>query len=468
MDLLELTLIEARKGLADRRFSCTEYVDALIAETEAQAHLNCYLHRDSELLRAQARAFDKGAVHGALAGIPIAIKDNIDVAGIATTGGTAALRQHVAQHHAPVAAHLLAAGALYAGKANLHELAFGITSNNGVFGPCRNPYDRDLIAGGSSGGSAALLAARLAPAAVGTDTGGSVRIPAALCGVVGLRPSSGRYSQQGIVPISHTRDTAGPMARSVADVALLDQIMAGSPELQPLTAISPGQLRLGVLRNPSWVGLEQEVEAAAEGALARLAKAGVELVDVELPTLQALNGAAGFAIVLYEFLVDLPAYLHASDAKQALLDILKQVGSPDVAGIIHAAMDQPVPEQAYRQALRERAMIQALYDDCFRSNRLDALIFPTTALTARPIGEDANVDLNGERIPTFGAFARNVDGASIAGLPGISIPLGLSEHGLPVGLELDGPAGWDRRLLEVAACVEAILGTVPPPPRQPR
>lgn len=468
MDLLELTLMEARKGLSERRFSCLEYVDALIAETDAQAHLNCYLHRDPAQLRARARAVDANPSDGPLSGIPIAVKDNVDVAGVPTTAGTAALRGHLPQHHAPVVARLFAAGALHAGKANMHELAFGITSNNGVFGPCRNPYDSALSAGGSSGGCGALLAARLAPAAVGTDTGGSVRIPAALCGVVGFRPSSGRYSQQGIVPVSHTRDTAGPMARSVADVALLDQIMVGSGLTEPLHPLPHKQLRLGVLRAPSWNGLEDEVEIAANKALARLVEAGIELVDVELPTLESLSSRAGFAIVLYEFLVDLPAYLHAPDAKSALTHVLRQVGSPDVARLIQAALDQPVPEQAYQLALLQRKALQALYQDCFRNQRLDALIFPTTALTARPLGEDETVQLFGERVPTFPIFIRNADGSSIAGLPSISIPLGLTAGGLPVGLELDGPAGDDRRLLRVAASVEALLEPIPRPARRPR
>lgn len=468
MDLVDMTLIEVRQGLSDRRFSCLEYVDALIAETEAQWDLNCYLQRDPEQLRSQARMLDEQGGHGPLSGIPIAIKDNIDVAGIASTAGTAALRNNVPQRHATVVEYLFGAGALHAGKANMHELAFGITNNNGVFGPCRNPYDAELIAGGSSGGCGALLAARLAPAAVGTDTGGSVRIPAALCGVVGLRPTSRRYSQHGVVPISHTRDTPGPMARSVADVALLDQIMAGGRDSAPLLALPPSQLRLGVLRNPSWQGLEEEVEANANAALMQLREAGVELIDVNLPTLAPLSHAAGFAIVLHEFLIDLPAYLQASDARDVIKRVLAEVGSPDVARIIQATLDQPVPEHAYRLALEQRRTMQALYRDCFRSQGVDALIFPTTALTARPLGEDDTVALRGERVPTFPAFARNADGASIAGLPSISIPVGLSEYGLPVGLELDGPEGSDRRLLQVAASLETVLGRGPRPPSLPR
>lgn len=468
MDLLEMTLIEARRGLSERRFSCLEYVDALIAETEAQAHLNCYLQRDPEQLRNQARALDERGGDGLLRGIPVAVKDNVDVAGIACTAGTAALRGNVPQRHAAVVEHLFGAGALHAGKANMHELAFGITSNNGMFGPCRNPYDGALIAGGSSGGCGALLAARLAPAAVGTDTGGSVRIPAALCGVVGLRPTSGRYSQQGVVPISHTRDTPGPMARSVADVALLDQVMAGGGQyqsLQPLQPLPLRGLRLGVLRNPSWQGLEEGVQTIAGAALAQLREAGVELVEVDLPTLAPLCHAAGLTIVLHEFMSDLAAYLQAGDARHALMQVLAEVGSPDVAHIIQAVLEQPVPEHAYWQALEQRQAMQALYRDCFHSHGVDALIFPTTPLTARPLGEDETVALRGERVPTFPAFTRNADGASIAGLPSISIPAGLSDQGLPVGLELDGPAGGDRRLLQVAASLEAVLGFASRPPR---
>ncbi len=219
--MTELTIIEAKKGLLQGNFSCVEYVNALIAQTEAKSNLNCYINWDAERLQASAVAFDKNKTNGLLAGIPIAIKDNMDVAQIPTTGGTGSLKDNVPTAHAPVVERVLTEGALMAGKANMHELALGITSNNSVFGACRNPYSPSLITGGSSGGcglcwrhawrpeqSEPIRAVRF----VFRRIMWSSRIPT----------KCRRYLQSGIIPISHTRDTAGPMARTVADVALLE------------------------------------------------------------------------------------------------------------------------------------------------------------------------------------------------------------------------------------------------------
>jgi len=173
------------------------------------------------------RARARGETLGSLAGLPFIVKDQIDVAGYATTAGTPALRHYMPSHNAVVVDTLVRSGAIVFAKANMHELAFGITSNNGAFGPVRNPYDQTRIPGGSSGGNGAAIAARLAPGGIGTDTGGSVRIPAALNGIVALRPTIHRYPQAGVTPISHTRDTVGPMARGVADLVLLDGVITG-------------------------------------------------------------------------------------------------------------------------------------------------------------------------------------------------------------------------------------------------
>jgi mandelamide amidase len=180
----------------------------------------------------------------------------------------------------------------------MRELAFGPTSNNAAFGPVRNPYDRSRIPGGSSGGTAALVAARLAPAGLGTDTGGSVRVPASLSGVVGFRPTTLRWPQDGIVPISHSRDTAAPIARCVADCALLDGIVTGGPT--SLAPINLEGLRLGVPRGHFWDDLDAEVEAILADALARLAAAGVVLVEGDMVDVAALDAAAGFPVALYE------------------------------------------------------------------------------------------------------------------------------------------------------------------------
>ena len=463
---VDLTLVEARAELRSGALGCVEYTQALLAQCAAAASLNAWVSQDSEaLLRAAALVDGNGAARDdaqALAGLPLALKDNIDTVALPTSGGTRALLGRRPPNNAPLATALFDAGALLAGKANMHELAFGISCNNAVTGAVRNPWHPAMIPGGSSGGSAAAVAARLVPAAIGTDTGASVRLPAALCGVVGFRPTVGRYPGAGIVPISHTRDTAGPITRSVADAALLDSVMAGSTSA--LAPLSLRGLRLGVPRVHFFSGGEPGVLAAVEQALVALAAAGVVLVETEVEGLGPLNDAVGFPVALYEMAQDLPAYLAAAGYGLTLAELAAQIGSPDVAGIVGSQLgDQAMPRAAYEHALRVRPRLQAAYAECFARHKLDALAFPTSLLTARPIGDDETVQLLGQRVPTFGSFILNTDPGSNAGLPGISLPVGLS-NGLPVGLELDGPAGSDRHLLAVAAALEAALPGMPAPP----
>jgi indoleacetamide hydrolase len=470
MDPTDLTVTEARAAMVRGELSSTDYVQALLARCDAAQAVNAWVTRDPDALRrAAAQADASGATRDAsrpLAGIPIALKDNIDTVALPTSGATPALMGRTPPADAPVARALFDAGALLAGKANMHELAFGITCHNACTGAVRNPWDLRMIPGGSSGGSAAAVAARMVPAALGTDTGASVRLPAALCGVVGFRPTVGRYPGQGIVPISHTRDTAGPITRSVADAVLLDGLLADLPgdAAAPLAPATLRGLRLGVPRADFYGGLDPQVEAVIGEALRRMAALGVELIEADVPGLAALNEAVGFPVALYELTQDLPAYLAAAGHGLTLADVAARIASPDVAGIVGSQLGaQAVPRAAYEAALRTRVHLQAAYAEYFARHRLDAMVFPTAILPARPIGDDETVLLNGERVPTFPTFIRNTDAGSNAGIPGISLPAGLTAEGLPVGLELDGPVGSDRHLLAVAAAVEAVLPRLPAP-----
>lgn len=300
--LAELGAAEAAAAIRAGDISAQSLVDALLDRCTRAASLNAFISLDPDAVRAAARSADqqrqRGERLGPLHGVPIALKDNFDTADFTTTAGTPALAAHRPTRNAAVVQRLLDAGALILGKANMQELAFGPTSNNAAFGPVRNPYDRSRIPGGSSGGTAALVAARLAPAGLGTDTGGSVRVPASLSGVVGFRPTTLRWPQDGIVPISHTRDTAAPIARCVADCALLDGIVTGGPT--SLAPINLEGLRLGVPRGHFWDDLDAEVEAILADALARLAAAGVVLVEGDMVDVAALDAAAGFPVALYE------------------------------------------------------------------------------------------------------------------------------------------------------------------------
>ncbi len=463
-ELIELSVTDAAKGLRDRSFSCREYVDALIAQCEAGAALHGILPRDWASLLAAAAKFDNSATHdGVIAGVPLVLKDNINTTGLPTTAATGALKGFVSKNNAPVAQRLFDAGALLGAKGNMHELAFGITSNNAVTGAARNPYNPSMIPGGSSGGVAATVAQRMMPAGIGTDTGASVRLPAALCGIVGFRPTVGRYSGSGIVPISHTRDTAGPMTRSVADAILLDSVVASDGG--GVSRLEAKGLRIGVPRTLFYENLDPQVAPIGADTLDRLARAGVELVEADIADVAQLNDAVSFPIALYEFMQDLPIYLAENGLDLTMQDVFDGIGSPDVKGVFGSQMGgEAMPEAVYRQAMDvERPRLQQTYRDYFSTNRLDAAIFPTAPLPARPIGDDETVELNGEQLPTFPTFIRNTDPASNAGIPGISLPAGLTSDGLPVGMELDGPEGADLRLLAVAQAIEPLLDATPRP-----
>jgi len=359
---------------------------------------------------------------------------------------------------------LRAAGALIAGKAGMHELAFGITNNNAVTGPVRNPWDRRRIPGGSSGGCGCVVAAGLVPVAIGTDTGGSVRVPAALCGLAGLRPTIGRYPGDGIAPISKTRDTAGPLARSIRDCALVDQVLSRTSE--SMVPADLAGVRLGLPRQHFREDLDADVAATVQRCVDLLRTAGVEFVEVDVEGIAQASAAAGFPIALYEFVRDMGAYLRETGRDVSLEALVAGIGSPDVAGVVRPLLGGgAVPESAYRDALEQRRTLQRLYADLFSRERIEGLVFPTTPRTASLIGEDETVELNGHPSPTFPTFIRNTDPGSNAGIPGLTIPAGLSK-GLPVGLAIDGPAGTDRRLLGIAAAIEALLpatGTAPVP-----
>jgi Asp-tRNA(Asn)/Glu-tRNA(Gln) amidotransferase A subunit family amidase len=249
--LLSLTAVDAIAAIRQGDITAESYAAALLFRADRLRELNAYITLNREGLMEGARAIDVERRHGGrlgpLAGLPLLVKDNIDSAALPTTAGSKGLGENRPKQDAPVLKTLLSRAALLMAKMNMHELAIGITSSNAAYGPVRNPYDQKLIAEGSSGGTAAGIAARMAPAGLGTDTGGSVRIPAALCGIVGLRPSVGngtkRYSAAGVVPISDTRDTVGPMGRTVGDVALLDSIVANLSVPKPVALTG---LRLGV------------------------------------------------------------------------------------------------------------------------------------------------------------------------------------------------------------------------------
>ncbi len=458
---------EAAKAIRSAEITAERLADALLARASANANLGAFITIDPDYVRAAARKADQarasGASLGPLHGVPLALKDNLDTAELPTSAGTPGLAGNRPKRNAAIVDKLLGAGAIVLGKTNLHELAYGITNNNAAHGPARNPYAPDRIPGASSGGTGVAVAARIAPGGIGTDTGGSVRIPAALCGIVGLRPTTGRWSQAGVVPISHTRDTPGPMTRSVADCALLDGVVTGGP-----IEVAPAQLkgvRIGVPRKHFWENLDPELEKICEGTLRRLTDAGVVLVEVDMSEEASLDAEAGFPIALYETVTDLNTYLAEHGIGFDFATLAAKTASPDVKGILQSLTGAgAVPEAVYRKALQQRSVLQDAYSRHFRDHGIAAIFFPTTPAPAVKIGEDETFMLNGTAVPTFVTFIRNTSPGSVGGIPGISLPVGITAAGLPIGMELSGPAESDQHILSIAAAIEPLLPKLPAPP----
>jgi mandelamide amidase len=440
----------------------TLIVTELLRRAGESESLNAFITIDSAGALARAAELDElrgqGNILGPLHGVPLVVKDNIHVAGLPNTAGTPGLESFIPAADSPTIAALRGAGAIILGKTNLHELAFGITSDNGAYGAVANPFDTTMFAGGSSGGTASAVSAGLAPAGLGTDTGGSARIPAALTGVVGFRPSTDRYDSSAVTPISHTRDTVGIIARNVADVSLMDAVIAAGDASH--TVKSPSEIRLGIARTYYFDNVDAASALVIDAALNKLRDAGVTLVEVEPGDVGALNMQTAFPIALYEVVHDLPAYLEEYQTGKDFEAIAAAVASPDVKGLFQmlGTPEGQVPEAVYANALSVREDMRTMFREYFDSNNLDGMIFPTTLLPARPIeGSMESVELNGQQVPTFPTYIHNAEPASIAALPGISLPVGLTATGLPVGIEIDGPEGSDRQLLAVAAALEVLF-----------
>lgn len=466
--LLDLTATQAVARMARGLLSVERYARVLLARCMATRVLNAFITIEPERVLAEARARDRelraGRRPGPLFGLPIPVKDSVNTRDYPTTAGTPALRHFRPQEDAPVLRTLRAAGAIVLGKTNLHELSWGWTSNNLAFGAVHNPYDPSRIPGGSSGGTAAAIAARVAPLGIAEDTEGSIRVPAALCGIMGLRPTTGRYSTEGCAPISSLFDQIGPHARSIEDLALFDSVV--TQEWDPLSPKPLNGVRIGVVRDYWYSDLDPEVERITGAALRRLEEAGVVLVESELPGLAHLIDLITYPVQNHDVRVALAQYLKKYRAGITFEQLLSQASS-DIKESFRTDVlpggANFVSEESYSAAVGTHLpALQRLFRGYFDRTGVAALVFPATRVPALPIGSEADVEIQGRKIPFDVAIARNIAPGSTAGLPGLVLPAGLTSSGLPVAIELDAPAGADRALLSLGMSVATELGTLPP------
>ncbi|WFU78204.1 amidase family protein [Bradyrhizobium sp. CIAT3101] len=402
----------------------------------------------------------------ALAGLPIAVKDNVLVGGQRATFGTSATRNYVPTETADTVQRLIDQGAVILGKLNLHELAGGVTSNNAVFGPVRNAYDPKCFAGGSSGGAGAAVGARLVPIALGTDTGGSVLIPAALNGVIGFRPTVGRYPMAGVLPVSPTRDTIGPIARTVEDIILVDSVMASTN-----AAVSPSNLsglRIGVPRKLFVDVADADSRALFENTLQRLREAGAEVVEIDLPGL--VQAEKGFGpITPYELKTEVPKFLARYHVGISFDELVAGIRSPDLIKDYQTRIVGPASpsDAAYMEAVQTfKPAVQGAFQKAFAEHRLFALAFPTTLTDARPIeGSDDQITMDGAPIPTWKAYIDNTNYLTKGLLAAMTLPMGLSSRGLPLGVTFAVLPRHDEELLSLGLSVQQLLPTLPAPPK---
>jgi mandelamide amidase len=440
-----------------------EYAAALLARAEEKRDLNAFIALDREHVLEAARAADRqraaGGTLGALHGLPIPVKDSVLTADYPTTAGTRAFSKFAPRRDAEIVRRLKAQGAIVMGKTSLHELSAGFTSNNEIFGAVRNPYDPARIAGGSSGGTAAAIAAGMAPLGVAEDTAGSIRVPAALCGVIGLRPTIDRYPVDGLAPLTPRFDQPGPIARDMHDIALFDAVVTGRK-----SGIGPAKIRgarLGVPRLHFYEGVESESAAVIDRALEALRDAGAVLIEADLPEVKPLLDQIFTPILFGETYGVLDAWFRSVGVGGGLAEILAEAGAgtrDQFANVLSPDAPGAIPAGVYDNAVNvARPALQAAVRRYFEEHRLDAMVFPTTLCAAPPIGADAETTIDGRSVPLFDALGHNTVFSPSCGLPALTLPAGFTRSGLPVAIELDAPPSRDERLLALGLAVAGSL-----------
>lgn len=456
-ELAALSLTQAAKLVKSREVSPVDLVEASLARiADVNPKLAAYItvFADEATQVAKAAEIMSGAGHdlGPLHGVPIALKDNVAVRGTRTTAGSKVLADWVPSHDATVAARLRQAGAILVGKLNMHEFAWGGTSDNPHYGTVRNPWNTGRFPAGSSGGSGAAVAARTCYGAIGTDTGGSIRLPSAINGVVGIRPTYGRVSNHGIIPLAWSMDTAGPMTRTVEDCALMFGAIAGHDPKDPSTARQPtqdylagldeglGGMRIGIVPGYFFHHLQKPVHDAVRAALDTMVSLGAQLVEVEIENIHG-NISAQLTIESAE-----PSTYHQRWLRERPGDYGEDVRSLLEIGELLLATH-------YLQAQRYRSLLRREFIDAFR--RVDLFVCPTLPFTATRIGGMKVVIEDGKEEDMLSAIMQFTGVPSLTGLPSLNVPCGFDADGLPIGMQLIGRPFDEATLFRAGAAYQA-------------
>lgn len=473
-DLASLTVSEMREGLQAKQFSCVEITNACLQKAEMLQSLNCFIEHTAPQALAQAETIDgliKEGKSAPLLGIPVGIKDVICTKGVRTTAGSKILQNFVPPYDATVVRRLVTAGTVSIGKLNMDEFAMGSSNENSAFGPVRNPWNTDCVPGGSSGGSAAAVAAGICPITLGTDTGGSIRQPASFCGIVGLKPTYGRVSRYGVIAYASSLDQVGAFARNVRDCALATQAICGAdpndatsvdqaaPNFEAVLGRSIKGLRVGIPKEYFIAGLDREVKDSIDKALKVLEGLGATVVEISLPHTE-------LAVAVYYILAPAEAssnlarydgirYGHRAQGDLDLKSLYARSRSEGFGREVQRrilvgtyVLSSGYYDAFYLKAQKVRSLIAQDFSNAF-AQQCDVIAAPTAPTLPFKIGEKVNDPLTMYLEDIFTVPV------NLAGLPGMSIPCGFSASGLPIGLQLIGKQWDEATLFQVASAYEA-------------
>lgn len=467
-ELTDLGVAAAARAIRNGDVTSESYAGALLRQARRRSAIRSFIAIDEQAVLAAAAAADAARAAGSTAsllGVPVGIKDSYQTRDLPTTIGLGALRDFTPATDAEIVTAVRDAGGIVFGKNNLVEMSYGVTGHNDAYGQVLNPYQRDHLSGGSSSGSAASVAARIVPASFGGDTIGSIRIPAALNGVVGFKPTTGRWPRGGVVPVSHTLDTTGLLARYVEDVILMDRIVTGEQAAPARSDLTGARFAYAPKHYLQLV--DPEIEQQFWETVHLLRAAGASVVEIDLgDDFSDLADRTGWNLFLRDTQQAVSRFLRENDYPVSFDEVYSGL-KPQLHAVWSAVVVPGAPgyltheEHAATLAVH-RPRLQQLLRDVFTRDGFDALIFPTTPAPAPAIADQWEFTVAGETVPHL-FLSKNTIPASGAGIPAISLPAGLTAGGLPIGIELNGAHGRDRELLALALRVESLLGSLPAP-----